>query len=236
MEKNQEIINILKDTYKMEEVNLVEYYKNNYEYSNTDKLLASIYVSGKYNIVGFSITEDTEVNNTTIKYIGVNDLYIFEVNDDPDLVGIIEGSKDESGTINLVIKENGEEIGTLKITEENDEYTFIIDNIDNTMSITIKYKTEKINDNENNLNIEVGIVSEGISLGIIKFNQNAKIVDKLEEFDYSNAVDVNDLTEEDQNELITKMQEQLGDSVLYNLLIASSYDSQINDIIYSNMY
>ena len=32
------------------------------------------------------------------------------------------------------------------------------------------------------------------------------------------------------------MQEQLGDSVLYNLLIASSYDSQINDIIYSNMY
>lgn len=236
MEKNQEIINILKDTYKMEEVNLVEYYKNNFEYSNTDKLLASIYVSGKYNIVGFSITENTEVNNTTIKYIGVNDLYIFEVNDDPDLVGIIEGSKDESGTINLVIKENGEEIGTLKITEENDEYTFIIDNIDNTMSITIKYKTEKINDNENNLNIEVGIVSEGISLGIIKFNQNAKIVDKLEEFDYSNAVDVNDLTEEDQNELITNMQEQLGDSVLYNLLIASSYDSQINDIIYSNMY
>ena len=193
----------------MEDVKLVEYYTNNYEYSEADKLLSSIYVSGKYDIVGFSITEDTEESNTTIKYIGVNDSYLFEVNDNPDLVGIIEGSKDKSGNINLSVKENGEEIGTVKIMEENDEYTFIIDSIDNTKSITLKYRNEKVNEKENNINLEVGIVSDGVSMGIIKFNQNTKVVDKLEEFDYSNAIDVNELTEEDTNELLTNLQEQL---------------------------
>lgn len=234
MEKNQEIVNILKNTYKMEDVKLVEYYTNNYEYSETDKLLSSIYVSGKYDIVGFSITEDTEESNTTIKYIGVNDSYLFEVNDNPDLVGIIEGSKDTSGNINLSVKENGEEIGTVKIMEENDEYTFIIDSIDNTKSITLKYRNGKVNEKENNINLEVGIVSDGVSMGIIKFNQNTKVVDKLEEFDYSNAIDVNELTEEDTNELLTNLQEQLGDSVLYTLIIG--YSSQFDASNYSSMY
>ena len=234
MEKNQEIVNILKNTYKMEDVKLVEYYTNNYEYSETDKLLSSIYVSGKYDIVGFSITEDTEESNTTIKYIGVNDSYLFEVNDNPDLVGIIEGSKDTSGNINLSVKENGEEFGTVKIMEENDEYTFIIDSIDNTKSITLKYKNEKVNEKENNINLEVGIVSDGVSMGIIKFNQNTKVVDKLEEFDYSNAIDVNELTEEDTNELLMNLQEQLGDSVLYTLIIG--YSSQFDASNYSSMY
>ena len=234
MEKNEEIVNILKNTYKMEDVKLVEYYTNNYEYSETDKLLSSIYVSGKYDIVGFSITEDTEESNTTIKYIGVNDSYLFEVNDNPDLVGIIEGSKDKSGNINLSVKENGEEIGTVKIMEENDEYTFIIDSIDNTKSITLKYRNEKVNEKENNINLEVGIVSDGVSMGIIKFNQNTKVVDKLEEFDYSNAIDVNELTEEDTNELLTNLQEQLGDSVLYTLIIG--YSNQFDASNYSSMY
>ena len=234
MEKNQEIVNILKNTYKMEDVKLVEYYTNNYEYSETDKLLSSIYVSGKYDIVGFSITEDTGENNTTIKYIGVNDSYLFEVNDNPEFVGIIEGSKDKSGNINLSVKENGEEIGTVKIMEENDEYTFIIDSIDNTKSITLKYRNEKVNEKENNINLEVGIVSDGVSMGIIKFNQNTKVVDKLEEFDYSNAIDVNELTEEDTNELLMNLQEQLGDSVLYTLIIGSS--SQFDASNYSSMY
>ena len=234
MEKNEEIVNILKNTYKMEDVKLVEYYTNNYEYSETDKLLSSIYVSGKYDIVGFSITEDTEESNTTIKYIGVNDSYLFEVNDNPDLVGIIEGSKDKSGNINLSVKENGEEIGTVKIMEENDEYTFIIDSIDNTKSITLKYRNEKVNEKENNINLEVGIVSDGVSMGIIKFNQNTKVVDKLEEFDYSNAIDVNELTEEDTNELLMNLQEQLGDSVLYTLIIG--YSSQFDASNYSSMY
>ena len=234
MEKNEEIVNILKNTYKMEDVKLVEYYTNNYEYSETDKLLSSIYVSGKYDIVGFSITEDTGENNTTIKYIGVKDSYLFEVNDNPDLVGIIEGSKDKSGNINLSVKENGEEIGTVKIMEENDEYTFIIDSIDNTKSITLKYRNEKVNEKENNINLEVGIVSDGVSMGIIKFNQNTKVVDKLEEFDYSNAIDVNELTEEDTNELLMNLQEQLGDSVLYTLIIG--YSSQFDASNYSSMY
>ena len=234
MEKNEEIVNILKNTYKMEDVKLVEYYTNNYEYSETDKLLSSIYVSGKYDIVGFSITEDTEESNTTIKYIGVNDSYLFEVNDNPDLVGIIEGSKDTSDNINLSVKENGEEIGTVKIMEENDEYTFIIDSIDNTKSITLKYRNEKVNEKENNINLEVGIVSDGVSMGIIKFNQNTKVVDKLEEFDYSNAIDVNELTEEDTNELLMNLQEQLGDSVLYTLIIG--YSSQFDASNYSSMY
>ena len=64
MENNEEIVNILKDTYKIEELNLVEYYTNNYKYNETDKLAASIYVSGKYDIVGFSIMEDTEESNS----------------------------------------------------------------------------------------------------------------------------------------------------------------------------
>lgn len=236
MEKNEEIVNILKNTYKMEEVNLVEYYNDNYKYNETDKLLSSIYVSGRYDIVGFSMNEEAEVGNTIIKYIGTNDSYLFELNNNIDTNMIVEGSKDEKGTINLLVKNNDEEIGTVKVIEENHEYTFICDTVDNAMSITLKYKNEKVSDKENNINIEVGIVSEGVSLGIIKYNQNTKVVDKLEEFDYSNAVDVNELTEEDTNELLTNLQEQLGDSLLYNLFIGYSYNSQLDDSIYSSMY
>ena len=236
MENNEEIVNILKDTYKIEELNLVEYYTNNYKYNETDKLAASIYVSGKYDIVGFSIMEDTEESNTTIKYVGVNNSYLFEINDSPDLVGIIEGSKDESGAINLSVKENGEEIGTVKITEENNQYTIIVDSIEKPMSLTIKYKNELVSNTENNINIEIGIVSEEVSLGIFKYNQTTKVVDEVKEFDYSNAVDVNELTEDDQLELLTNIDEQLGDSILYNLLIGYSYGSQLNDSVYSSMY
>lgn len=236
MEKNEEIVNILKNTYKMEEVNLVEYYNDNYKYNETDKLLSSIYVSGRYDIVGFSMNEESEVGNTVIKYIGTNNSYLFELNNNIDTNMIVEGSKDEKGTINLLVKNNDEEIGTVKVIEENHEYTFICDTVDNAMSITLKYKNEKASDKENNINIEVGIVSEGVSLGIIKYNQNTKVVDKLEEFDYSNAVDVNELTEEDTNELLTNLQEQLGDSLLYNLFIGYSYNSQSDDSIYSSMY
>lgn len=233
MEKNEEIVNILKNTYKMEETNLVQLFKEEYIYSSTDKLAFSIYVSGKYNIVGFSINEDTEESNTTIKYIGVNDSYLFEINDNSDLTGVIIGSKDKNGKINLSVKENGEEIGTVKITEENGEYTFIIDNVDNSMSITIKYKNEIISDTENKLNIEIGIVSQGISLGIIKYNQNTKVVDKLEEFDYSNAVDMNELTEEEWNELDKNLQERFKDSFMYIAL--EDYEPKIEDNVNSNI-
>ncbi len=234
MEKNEEIVNILKNTYKMEEVNLVEYYNDNYKYNETDKLLSSIYVSGRYDIVGFSMNEEAEVGNTIIKYIGTNDSYLFELNNNIDTNMIVEGNKDEKDTINLLVKNNDEEIGTVKVIEENHEYTFICDTVDNAMSITLKYKNEKVSDKENNINIEVGIVSEGVSLGIIKYNQNTKVVDKLEEFDYSNVVDVNELTEEDTNELFMNLQEQLGDSVLYTLIIG--YSSQFDASNYSSMY
>lgn len=233
MEKNEEIVNILKNTYKIEEINLVQSFKEDYIYSSTDKLAFSIYVSGKYDIVGFSINEDTEESNTTIKYIGVNDSYLFEINDNSDLTGVIVGSKDKNGTINLSVKENGEDIGTVKVMEENGEYTFIIDNVDNSMSITIKYKNEIISDTENKLNVEVGIVSQGISLGIIKYNQNTKVVDKLEEFDYSNAVDINELTEEEWNELDKNLQERFKDSFMYIAL--EDYEPQIEADMNNNM-
>ena len=233
MEKNEEIVNILKDTYKMEDVKLVEYYTNNYKYSETDKLLSSIYVSGKYNIVGFSINEETTTGSNIIKYVGTNDSYLLELNNNIDTDIIVEGSKDKSGTINLLAKNNDEEISTVKITEENNEYTFICDTVDNAMSITLKYKNEKVSDKENNINLEVGIVSEGVSLGIIKFNQNTKVVDKLEEFDYSNAVDVNELTEEDTNEILTNLQKQLEGSMIYK--IYADYNKRIEDAIYSDV-
>ena len=236
MEQNEEIVNILKNTYKLEEINLVDSFNENYKYDEKDKLLASIYVKGKYDIVGFALDEEITEGSNVIKYVCVNDSYLFEILEYTGANIFVEGSKDESGTINLLVKNNDEEIGTVKVNEENNEYTIIYDAIVDELSMTIKYKNDKISDKENNLNLEVGIESKGVSLGIIKFNQNTKVVDKLEEFDYSNAIDVNELTEEDQNELIINMQEQLGDSILYNLLIGYSYGSMLDDSMYSNMY
>lgn len=235
MEKNSEITTILKETYNMEEVNLVESFKEEVDSDLQEKLYISLYVSGKFDIVGLSINDVTEDNDTLIKYINVNNSYLYELNNDVDTHFVVEGSK-ENDVINLNVINNDVESGTIKVTENNGEYTIVLDDTASGDVFTIKYKYEKVSDEENKLNLELGIMSEGNSMGILKYTLNTKVVDKLDEFDYSNAIDVNSLSEEQMLELQTNLQQKLSESVLFNLLLTLGSNNQLDTGYYGSMY
>lgn len=235
MEKNSEITTILKETYNMEEVNLVESFKEEVGSDLQEKLYISLYVSGKFDIVGFSINEVAKYTETVIKYINVNNYYLYELNNGMDIQMIIEGSK-ENDVINLNVINNDVESGTIKVTENNGEYTIVLDDTASGDVFTIKYKYEKVSDEENKLNLELGIMSAGKSMGILKYTLNTKVVDKLDEFDYSNAIDVNSLSEEQMLELQTNLQQKLSNSVLFNLLLTLGSNNQLDTSYYGSMY
>ena len=235
MEKNSEITTILKETYNMEEVNLVESFKEEVGSDLQEKLYISLYVSGKFDIVGFSINEVAKYTETVIKYINVNNYYLYELNNGMDIQMIIEGSK-ENDVINLNVINNDVESGTIKVTENNGEYTIVLDDTASGDVFTIKYKYEKVSDEENKLNLELGIMSAGKSMGILKYTLNTKVVDKLDEFDYSNAIDVNSLSEEQMLELQTNLQQKLSNSVLFNLLLTLDSNNQLGTGYYGSMY
>ena len=235
MEKNSEITTILKETYNMEEVNLVESFKEEVDSDLQEKLYISLYVSGKFDIVGFSINEVAKYTETVIKYINVNNYYLYELNNGMDIQMIIEGSK-ENDVINLNVINNDIESGTIKVTENNGEYTIVLDDTASGDVFTIKYKYEKVSDEENKLNLELGIMSAGKSMGILKYTLNTKVVDKLDEFDYSNAIDVNSLSEEQMLELQTNLQQKLSNSVLFNLLLTLDSNNQLDTGYYGSMY
>lgn len=235
MEKNSEITTILKETYNMEEVNLVESFKEEVGSDLQEKLYISLYVSGKFDIVGFSINEVAKYTETVIKYINVNNYYLYELNNGMDIQMIIEGSK-ENNVINLNVINNDIESGTIKVTENNGEYTIALNDTASGDVFTIKYKYEKVSDEENKLNLELGIMSEGNSMGVLKYTLNTKVVDKLDEFDYSNAIDVNSLSEDQMLELQTNLQQKLSESVLFNLLLTLDSNNQLDTGYYGSMY
>ena len=235
MEKNSEITTILKETYNMEEVNLVESFKEEVGSDLQEKLYISLYVSGKFDIVGFSINEVAKYTETVIKYINVNNYYLYELNNGMDIQMIIEGSK-ENDVINLNVINNDIESGTIKVTENNGEYTIALNDTASGDGFTIKYKYEKVSDEENKLNFELGIMSEGNSMGVLKYTLNTKVVDKLDEFDYSNAIDVNSLSEDQMLELQTNLQQKLSNSVLFNLLLTLGSNNQLDTGYYGSMY
>lgn len=235
MEKNSEITTILKETYNMEEVNLVESFKEEVGSDLQEKLYISLYVSGKFDIVGLSINDVTEDNDTLIKYINVNNSYLYELNNDVDTHFVVEGSK-ENDVINLNVINNDVESGTIKVTENNGEYTIALNDTAVGDVFTIKYKYEKVSDEENKLNLELGIMSEGNSMGVLKYTLNTKVVDKLDEFDYSNAIDVNSLSEDQMLELQTNLQQKLSNSVLFNLLLTLDSNNQLDTGYYGSMY
>ena len=216
MEKNEEIVNILKNTYGMEVVNLVSNFKLDDPSTFASSLYFSLYADNT-DIVGLSINTKDVNDESKITYISIDNLYMFE-----SISGqttYVSGSKDTSGNIYLTYSIEGTPMGTIKITNNNEEYTFIITEDETDMEITLKYKYENVSTEEIKVNLELGISIQGVSFGIIKYNQNAKVVDSIEEFDYSNAINVNELTEEDTKTIEENLLKRLEGSMLYELYI-----------------
>ena len=101
------------------------------------------------------------------------------------------------------------------------------------MDITLKYKYENVSTEEIKINLELGVSIQGVSFGIIKYNQNSKVVDKIDEFDYSNAVNVSELTEEDTKTIEENLLKQLEGSMIYELYM--DYNKRIEDAVNSNI-
>lgn len=232
MEKNEEIVNILKNTYGMEEVNLVSNFKLDDQSTFTSSLYFSLYADNT-DIVGLSINTKDASEESKITYIAIDDLYMFEtISEDPVYVS---GSKDTNGNINLTYRYSieGKPIGTIKISNNNGEYTLIFTDDTSDMDITLKYKYENVSTEEIKINLELGVSIQGVSFGIIKYNQNSKVVDKIYEFDYSNAIDVNELTEEDTKTIEENLLKQLEGSMIYKLYM--DYNKRIEDAVNSNI-
>ena len=232
MEKNEEIVNILKNTYGMEEVNLVSNFKLDDPSTFASSLYFSLYADNT-DIVGLSINTKDASEESKITYIAIDDLYMFEtISEDPVYVS---GSKDTSGNINLTYRYSieGKPIGTIKISNNNGEYTLIFTDDTSDMDITLKYKYENVSTEEIKINLELGVSIQGVSFGIIKYNQNSKVVDKIDEFDYSNAVNVSELTEEDTKTIEENLLKQLEGSMIYELYM--DYNKRIEDAVNSNI-
>ena len=230
MEKNEEIVNILKNTYGMEEVNLVSNFKLDDPSTFASSLYFSLYADNT-DIVGLSVKTKDVNDESKITYISIDNLYMFE-----SISGqttYVSGSKDTSGNINLTYSVDGKPIGKIKISNNNEEYTFIITDDTSDMDITLKYKYENVSTEEIKVNLELGISLQGVSFGIIKYNQNAKVVDSMEEFDYSNAVNVSELTEEDTKKIEENLLKQLEGSMIYKLYM--DYNKRIEDAVNSNI-
>lgn len=216
MEKNEEIVKILKDTYGMEEVKLSDSFKLDDPSTFASSLYFSLYADNT-DIVGLSVKTKDASEESKITYISIDNLYMFE-----SISGqttYVSGSKDTSGNIYLTYSVDGKPIGKIKISNNNGEYTFIITEDETDMEITLKYKYENVSTEEIKVNLELGMSLQGVSFGIIKYNQNAKVVDSMEEFNYSNVVNVSELTEEDTKTIEENLLKQLEGSMLYELYI-----------------
>lgn len=174
------------------------------------------------------VSEDKDMN---LKYLNIEDHYLFELISDSEKIISLEGSKDNKGVINLIYENKSNKKINVSIKNDNDEYIIILEEPVSKSNVTIKYKYIKVSNEEELLNLELGMMTEGSSLGIIKYTQNTKVVDKLEEFDYSKAIDVNELTEKDktsiQNNLIINLQNSLIINFFTNF--NNNFENQIDD-------
>ena len=128
-------------------------------------------------------------------------------NDDPIII------KQEDGIYYMTFEESSGSDKTkidIQYNSKDEDYTIIFS--ENEQEITINAKTKKVSDKEYkyNMSVKSNISSINLTYDIVT---TIKLDEKLENFDTTNAINVNSLTKEEQMEITTKV---------YSILLGSS--------------
>ena len=197
---------LIKDEKSLEAISVIVNEDTNSEVTTSDvkELLTNVKDSIKEN------TEDKKVK-MIINYSILSKEFVYaEIqidNDDPIII------KQEDGIYYMTFEESSGSDKTkldIQYNSKDEDYTIIFS--EHEQEIIINAKTKKVSDKEYkyNMSVKSNISSMNLTYDLVT---TIKLDEKLENFDTTNAINVNSLTEEEQMEITTKV---------YSILLGSS--------------
>lgn len=197
---------LIKDEKSLEAISVIVNEDTNSKVTTSD-------VKGLLTNVKDSIKENTEDKKVKmiINYSILSKEFVYaEIqidNDDPIII------KQEAGIYYMTFEESSGSDKTkidIQYNSKDEDYTIIFS--ENEQEITINAKTKKVSDKEYkyNMSVKSNISSINLTYDIVT---TIKLDEKLENFDTTNAINVNSLTKEEQMEITTKV---------YSILLGSS--------------
>ena len=197
---------LIKDEKSLEAISVIVNEDTNSKVTTSD-------VKGLLTNVKDSIKENTEDKKVKmiINYSILSKEFVYaEIqidNDDPIII------KQEDGIYYMTFEESSGSDKTkidIQYNSKDEDYTIIFS--ENEQEITINAKTKKVSDKEYkyNMSVKSNISSINLTYDIVT---TIKLDEKLENFDTTNAINVNSLTKEEQMEITTKV---------YSILLGSS--------------
>ena len=197
---------LIKDEKSLEAISVIVNEDTNSKVTTSD-------VKGLLTNVKDSIKENTEDKKVKmiINYSILSKEFVYaEIqidNDDPIII------KQEDGIYYMTFEESSGSDKTkidIQYNSKDEDYTIIFS--ENEQEITINAKTKKVSDKEYkyNMSVKSNISSINLTYDIVT---TIKLDEKLENFDTTNAINVNSLTKEEQMKITTKV---------YSILLGSS--------------
>lgn len=197
---------LIKDEKSLEAISVIVNEDTNSKVTTSD-------VKGLLTNVKDSIKENTEDKKVKmiINYSILSKEFVYaEIqidNDDPIII------KQEDGIYYMTFEESSGSDKTkidIQYNSKDEDYTIVFS--ENEQEITINAKTKKVSDKEYkyNMSVKSNISSMNLTYDLVA---TIKLDEMLENFDTTNAINVNSLTEEEQMEITTKV---------YSILLGSS--------------
>lgn len=172
----------------------------------------SIYIN-KNDIIRYELEFDDSISKATIRY-NDRDTKSIELLEDGTVIGSASITK-ENNAINMDLTVNGENIGSIIISENQVSFDFSITNSSNVLQI--KYNSQGDNNNNINSTFTIDMNLGGTPINIMSFTDTKTVTENIADFsniDTTNNININNLTEEDittiENNLMTILYSFMG--------------------------
>lgn len=228
IKSNEELVNTLTNYTGNTETELLSSIDSLIDEANSitnEELELNIYTTGLFRkIVGFEILSISNMDEYNIKFIMIEDKIKLELIDSIDVI-TIEGHK-EQDIVKLTYLNNYELTANIVIKKVGNTYDIILSDPKNTFSVKFNIYSLKEKDTET-LNTFVEFTTSDNTVNIkLDFKIEIKSIDTIASFDYSNAVEEDKLTEEDNATISNNLMTELGKSKLFGLIF-NSFSEQV---------
>lgn len=230
---NQELINALVSYTSKTETEVltsIDELINEANAITNEEIEFNLYTTGLFRkVVGFELVEKDNYSEYNIKFLMVEDKIKLEYIDDLDAI-TIEGDKEED-IIRLTYIENYELKANIMLKQVGDTIDIVISDPDNTNSVKFNIYRLKEKDSET-LNTSVEFITNDNNVSVkLELKLQIEKIDTIASFDYSNAINEADISEEDNTVIYNNLMTELNKSKLISFFI-DYYESLMNNNYY----
>lgn len=227
---NQELINALVNYTGKDETKVLSTIDELIDEANTitnEELEFNLYTTGLFRkVVGFELVEKDTTDEYNIKFLMIKEKIKLEIISNANVI-TIEGHKEEDIT-RLTYIENYELKANITLKQVGNTIDIVMSDPDNTYAVKFNiYSLKENNITTSNFVIEYVTSDNNINIKL-DLQLQIKPIDTIATIDYSNAIDEDNISEEDRTTISNNLMTELSKSKLINFFI-DYYESLINN-------